>query len=426
MTTPSNLLVEKQILITVIEHPDCLNDMVDRVLPHHFYSMDHRLIYAVIVDLYKNNKTINEDIVTQAIQQQHPAIDIVGYWIDTYASRYELNRLVSQLLQMAKRRDVIGKLENTIAILAQEKPFEEILEEVDRSLFHISITEVQRKHLSIHLQESFDLLTKRLDGQHLIRTGLRQLDNHIQGFMPGQLVILAARTAIGKTSCALSIAHNIMSVGKRVAFISLEMPAHELVFKSLAIESQLPYGDIIQGRFRGEHNFFMPVVEAASRMEKFPYDIEDSLYSLQDIKSYCRKLKKETDVSCIIIDYLGLVEVSSYKDSKYLQIGEITRACKLLAKELDVTILLLAQLNRKAESREDHRPHLADLRDSGSIEQDADLILLLYREHYYNKEASIYDAEINIAKNRFGPTGTVLIHFEPELMQFRSKEDDYV
>lgn len=419
---PFSLHNEKQIILTFISNPNLLADFVDSVTPDDFYDPRAQKIYQVMTLLFRENKIIDEEALSEELVKTEGATFdyefMIGY---EYGDSLRINEMVDRLKQLSKKRQLITKVTQLLHILYQEKPHQEMLEQVDKSLFNISVTEKKSKHISEHVIDSFDILSQRIDGMGLIKTGFTELDRAVTGFFPGQLIVIGARTSIGKTSFAVSLAHNVMSLGKKVLFLSLEMPAHEIVIKSVAIEAQVDFRDIINGEHRHNQEIHTAIAQAAETISKWPYYIEDSIYSLEEIKTYCRKIKKEQDIQLIIIDYLGLIHTERYKDSKVLEIGYITRALKLLSKEISVPIVLLAQLNREVESRSDNIPKLSDFRDSGSIEQDADIALLLYREHYYNNQADIHDALLIIAKQRLGPTERLEIHYEPGIMQFRDK-----
>jgi len=354
---PYSLYSEKQIIVTLMRHPETIDDIYDLLKVEHFFEQSHRFLFTHIIDMHKANKIITEETLTDEIAKGEVFFDVISFFFNGYGSKLELNKYVSLVIESYKRRELLDKIGHLTELLHQEKPHEEILDEVDKGLFSITVRDKLYKTPGTRIQEAFNLQQQRFAGHGIVKTGFKDLDSMTTGFLPGQLIVLGARTSIGKTSFALSLCHNIMNRGQRILFLSLEMPCHEIIFKSLSIDSKVPYRQIINGEFRKDTASHQSIIKTAKRVEQLPFEMEDDLYALGAIKSYCRKIKKDKNIQFVVIDYLGLIQTEKYSDNKLQQIGEITRSLKMLAKELNVPIFLLSQLNRKTESREDHMPH---------------------------------------------------------------------
>ena len=263
-----------------------------------------------------------------------------------------------------------------------------------------------------------------------LSTGFYALDKITSGLQPNQLIIIAARPAMGKTAFALNLATNAAKAsGKKVAIFNLEMNAEQLAMRMLSSEGQIDGVKLTKGRL--EHNDWKRVNEAISRLAETNIYINDNLsITLNEIRAVCRRLASEGDLGLIVIDYLQLINLGTYTGNRQQEISEISRSLKTLAMELAIPIVALAQLSRSVEARDDKRPMLSDLRESGSIEQDADLVAFLYRDDYYNKEASIDEntsqSEFIIRKHRNGPTATVDLIFKRNtstFVNFTNKEE---
>jgi replicative DNA helicase len=417
---PFSLETEKQVLLTLINNPNHLLDIHDLLSIKDFYDERSKKVYQALLILHKNNRTITEATLYEEINKQDKDFDITFIIDSYYGDDVTLNQSINYLKQLAIRRNLLEKIRLLESLLVQEKNHENVLEDIGKSLFDLTLKTTTSEHISSHIMNAFDTIEQRLTGHGIIKTGFEELDRRTAGFFPGQLIVIAARTSIGKTSFALSLAHNVMGFGKKVMFMSLEMPNHEIAIKSISIESGVDYRDIIGGAHL-DPRFHDDIVQASERVNQFPIVLEDACYSLNDIKAAIRKEKKTNDINLVIIDYLGLIHSERYKDNKVLEIGYITRSLKLFAKELQIPIVILAQINRESENASDKIPKLHHLKDSGSIEQDADMVLFIYRQHYYDEYADPYCAKIIIAKNRLGPTNNFDIHYQPGTMHFRDK-----
>jgi replicative DNA helicase len=256
-----------------------------------------------------------------------------------------------------------------------------------------------------------------------LSTKFSDLDRMTAGLQPSDLIILAARPSMGKTALAINIAENIAQQDKTVGVHSIEMSKEQLGIRSMGSGARINAMSLRAGKLHD--NQWGKVTEISNHLSGLPIFIDDSsAITCADIKFKCRKLKKNHGLDLLIIDYLQLIRSSGKSESKNIEIGEITRDLKAIAKEFQIPIICLSQLNRKCEERPNKRPHLSDLRESGSIEQDADIIMFIYRDEIYNPvtDANRNIAEINIAKHRNGPTGTLKLTFQKDITRF----DDYI
>ncbi len=418
---PHSIEAEKEIILCLVSHHKLIHDFKDILKPHHFYLPYTAHAYQCLLDMFKANRPIDTSYLIADMELKDKEMD-TSWLIDMYfGDEASLNQRVKFVKELSKRRETINKVTSLLHLLYSDKSHDQLLDEIDKSLFEISVLDKKPQSLQTHFINAFDIVNARLDGTNIVKTGFSEIDNMITGILAGQLVILGARTSMGKTSFLLSLLHNVMSLGKGTLFFSLEMPATEIVLKSLSIEAQIPYNAIVNGIHRNNSEAYETITSVAEAIENWPFYIEDSIFSINDIKNTARKIVKEKDIRLIAIDYLGLIEYESKKNAnKSTEIADITRALKLLARELNVPIILLCQLNRETD-KGDMIPKLHHLRDSGGIEQDGDIVMFLYREYYYNKEADPNEAKIYIAKQRLGPLGEANIHYEPELMHFSNK-----
>ena len=256
-----------------------------------------------------------------------------------------------------------------------------------------------------------------------LETGLHDLDNFLQGLKNSDFIILAARPSMGKTAFALNIA-SYLAIEKdiSVAFFSLEMSSSQLIHRIFSSRGLIKMTNLKLGKLNNEMT--QDLINISNKLSRSKLIIQDDIFNLTVLRSVSRKLKRENDIKLIIIDYLQLLE-GTRRENRNLEISEISRSLKILAKELDIPIIALSQLSRSVESRQVKKPMLSDLRESGSLEQDADIVMFLYREDYYNPETENKNiTDVIIAKNRNGPTGTIPVYFHKEYVRFQDLAKD--
>lgn len=435
---PFNIDAERIVLGTLILYQDAVTTISDKITPDHFHISTHNKIYAVIQKLFVSGEQINiatvtENCIRQGVFESPEATRtyLVGLQdsgvekenVSGYAKILEEKFLVRQLIIASK--DIYD-----LAVSNTEEP-QKLLDYAEKKIYDIrnekeikglqpvapivSATLRQLAHLMEHPEDA------RKKG---LSSGFPSLDKVIFGLNPSDLILIAARPAMGKTSFAMNIAVNAARInqGKKVAVFSLEMSAEQLVARMLSSEGriasdQMRTGRIEKTQWRGLH-------EAAEMFHNVEIFIDDTAsITIGEMKA---KLRRMNNLGLVVIDYLQLMSTNRKDGNRVNEISEITRNLKIMAKELNVPVITLSQLSRGPESRTDKRPMLSDLRESGSIEQDADIVLFLYRDVYYTKdEENLCSSECIVAKNRHGETRTVNLRFDGQFTRFSDLESRY-
>lgn len=428
---PQNIDAEEAILGGILLDPEAIGRVTEILVPDAFYIAGHREIYRAAIELQTKGKPT--DLMTVASWlKDHNLLEKAGgqarlaQLFDRTISAANIDQYAKLVMDKYTRRKLI-QIGGEIAQLGYEteNPLEAVLDQSEQKIFGITQERPQQglTATSDILTETFDDIEQRSMGMVLpgISCGFYDLDAMTQGFQRSDLIIAAGRPAMGKTSFVLNVARNIASGHKQpIAVFSLEMSKQQLVYRLLSAEARIESGRLRTGRI-GQHEW-EPLGHAISSLSQLPIFIDDTPnISVTEMRSKCRRLKAENGgaLGLILIDYLQLMEGSS--DNRVQELSKITRSLKGLARELNVPIISLSQLSRGVESRTNKRPMMSDLRESGSIEQDADLIMMLYREEYYDPDTPDRGlAEVIIAKHRNGPTGTVKLLFEPQYTLFRN------
>ncbi len=431
---PHNLEAEQAVIGGILVDPQCVG-MISEILPagELFYNSAYGAIYDSILELEKQNRAI--DIVTVAdrvkekdLPPEVASLEIItnlAFSVPTSANTKHYANIVAE---KATLRELIKVTEGiTKDCYAGKENINELLEETEKKIFKI----VQKRNLgeitpidqvvieSLNIIEKAAKTTGDVTG---LATGFIDLDHKTAGFQPGNLVLIAARPAMGKTSFVLSLAKNvIINQAKPLVMFSLEMSKTELVNRLLSMDSKVNSTKFKTGQL--SEGDWESLIESGSSIGGSKLILDDSSTTIAEIRSKCRKLKLEQDIQLVIIDYLQLMNGSGRTDSRQQEISEISRALKLMAKELQIPVIALSQLSRMVEQRQDHRPMLSDLRESGAIEQDADTVLFIYRDEVYNENTEKKNiAEIIIAKQRSGPIGTIELAWLPDYTQFGNLE----
>jgi replicative DNA helicase len=430
---PQNLDAEKSLLGAVLIDEETLADISEHVTVKDFYDKRHATIYGGMMRLYEKHKPVDLLTLTEELQRKKE-IEIVGgsaylteltNYVPTAAHAGAYAELVAQ---KAVRRRLI-KASGDISELGynEDTTTQELLEKAEAELFSVSDQSLKQDLVSIEsiLTDSFD----RMEELHRnkgtlrgVRTGYRDLDNMTAGLQRSDLIILAARPAMGKTTLVTNLAYNVATIAKQpVLFFSLEMSKEQLVDRMLADASGVDAWNIRTGNLSDDD--FSKLSEAMGEMAEAPIFIDDTPgMTVLEIRTKARRAMHEQPLGLIIVDYLQLMQGSGRGDGNRVQeVSEISRGLKLVARELNVPVIALSQLSRSVESRSPQIPQLADLRESGSIEQDADIVMFIYREAYYNPETERENlTDLIIAKHRNGPTGKIELYFHPERLRFMS------
>ena len=428
---PHNPDAERSVLGAALLSKDALFDVVEVVRPEDFYDPNHKEIFSVIFELSRKNAPVDALTVSEELDKRG-SLEMVGgrsyvaglsSTTPTTANAAEYAEIVAE---KASIRRLIEKADE-IVTKGYDKSMDagQLLDYAENGIFEIS--QSRQKGVYIPLKEvllsnidAIDRASKLEGGLTGVTTGFKDLDTKTSGLQKSDLIILAARPAMGKTAFALSLALNAaVKGGASVMIFSMEMAKEQLGQRLLSMESKVEMQKLKTGRLeRLDWDDVNSALEVLSGAEIF---IDDTAgISIMEMKSKCRRLKAENKLDLIIIDYLQLMNPEGRSlDSRTQEISVISRNLKLLARELDCPVIVLSQLSRNPEQRTDHRPMLSDLRDSGSIEQDADIVIFLYRDEYYNENTDAPgECEVIIAKQRSGPTGTVKVAWLDKITKF--------
>ncbi|MDX1689657.1 MAG: replicative DNA helicase [Acidimicrobiia bacterium] len=428
---PHNVDAEESVLGAVMLSPDAANVALEKLTAEDFYKPAHQLIFEAVVALFDGNQPIDAITVSDHLRRTNqldrvggvpyltaildgvPTTSNVGYYadiVDETAARRRLMKASSQV--------------NTLA-LQTERPIAEVLDSAEAEIFKVAEKKVGDglQPLGPILQptlEKIEELGSRGDEITGLPTGFRDLDRMLAGLQPANLVVVAARPSMGKSALALNIAQNVAEDGHPVAIFTLEMSREEVVQRLLSSMASVDSQKLRTGQLSPE--LWQKVVRETSRLYQMPMYVDDSPdLTVTAIRAKCRRMKRKEGLGLVVVDYLQLMQGSGNAESRQQEIADISRSLKNLARELHVPVIGVSQLNRALEQRENKRPRLGDLRESGAIEQDADIVMFIYRDEYYNAGSDQPGAaEINIAKHRAGAVGTVMMNFAAEFTRFRN------
>lgn len=435
---PQDLLAEQAVLGSIFISPEKLIMVREFISPDDFYKYSHKVIFRAMITLADRNDAIDAATVRNILDDQGDLQNIggLGYIVElvnsvpTSANAEFYAKIVSE---KAMLRDIISKLTDTVNMAYEGNDSDEIIATAEKALVDINehsnrsgfrkisdVLKVNYENLELRSQQTSDVTG--------LPTGFRDLDRITTGLHPDQLIILAARPAVGKTAFVLNIAQNVGTKQNRpVAIFSLEMGAESLVDRMLAAEGMVDSHSLRTGQLTDQD--WNNVTIAQGSLADAPIYIDDTPgIKITEIRARSRKLSQEVDdgLGLIVIDYLQLIS-GTRPENRQQEVSEISRQLKILAKELKVPVIALSQLSRGVEQRQDKRPVLSDIRESGSIEQDADIVAFLYRDDYYRREGEEAEeivedntVEVILEKNRAGARGTVKLMFQKEYNKFSS------
>jgi replicative DNA helicase len=427
---PHNLEAEQAVLGGILINDDAFNQVADILSDEDFYREAHALIFKGMLTLYNRGDPV--DVITLShVLTEGGVLEKVG-GTDYLASLAEATSTSAGILYHAEivrdlstRRGLINKCAHISEVCFQfTNDTEQVLDLAEQSIFEIAERNVEQVFypLSEVIKESFKKIEKTT-GSNItgVPTGFTDFDNLTSGLQPADLVIIAGRPSMGKTALALNIAYNAAFESKMgVAIFSLEMSRLQLGLRLLGADAMIDASRIRKGFLQDDD--YLRLTDSANRLSELPIYIDDSSgLSALELKAKARRLKKRFDIGLVVIDYLQLMQSRRSTESRQLEISDISRSLKALAKDLNIPVVAVSQLNRKVEDRPNKRPILADLRESGAIEQDADLILFIYREYLYTQaEENRGKAEIIVAKHRNGPTGKIDLTFREQYTKFQN------
>jgi len=416
---PHNIEAEQSVLGSIMIDEDAISVAVELLRPEDFYRKDHASIYESVLDLYNDNKpvdliTIKNVIDEKGLLDKMGGIDYLSKLIDILPTSARIKHYANIVHEKAMLRKII-KMSDKIMGLGYEgkEDIEMILDSAEKDIFNLNQNRNTEDFSSIRdvLMETFEQIEKVYNSDEDVTgvsTGFVELDHKTSGFQRSDLLLLAARPSMGKTAIALNLVQHVGVKDKiPVAIFSLEMSKAQLINRMLSAEAMVDAQKLRTGNL--DQNDWVSITKAMGPLSEAPIYIDDTPgITVHEMRTKCRKLKMEKGLGLIMIDYLQLMSGSGKIESRQQEISEISRSLKGIARELDVPVLALSQLSRACESRADHRPMLSDLRESGAIEQDADVVMFLYRDEYYHPDTEKKNqGELIIAKQRNGPTGTI-------------------
>ena len=431
---PQNIEAEESLLGGILVDPDSINKIIDMVSPEDFYKDIHGNIYDIMVGLYERNEPV--DIVTvSSSAKDKGAIDRIGgiAYLNDLVDRIPSAANIVHYAKMVREKSLLRNLMNTATGIIEkgygiDANVDDYLDEAERMIFEIAEKQFRPsffpiKSLVMDNVKTIEKLFQKKQYITGISTGFTDLDRMTSGLQPSDLIVVAGRPSMGKTAFSMNIAqHAAMGsdVPVTVGIFSMEMSKEQLVTRLLSSESEVDHSKLRTGALSGDD--WPRLARAAGRLSDATIFIDDSpAMGVLEIRARARRLKKEHGLGLIMVDYLQLMRGRTNIERREQEISEISRSLKALAKELNIPVIAISQLNRMVEQRPDKRPRLADLRESGAIEQDADVIMFIYRDEVYNEKTDDKgSAEIIIGKHRNGPTGTVQLTFLDTITSFRN------
>lgn len=426
---PNNLIVEQEVLANAMQNKTAAVKAIEGLNEGDFYNDLHRKIFNAIRTLFSLNKPIDLLTVTETLEtSENVDAETIKYIASIYANNEGLSSNQDTYIDILKEKSILRSLaefsdEIKALSLEDKSPAKNVLEKAEKGLFEISQGGLRNSltALDVIMSDTVQTIMKRVQNRGElsgVTTGFNDLNSLLGGFQKSDLVLLAARPSMGKTALAVNLAVNAAKAGKKVAMFSLEMSKTQIGQRILASFAQMNLSSLFKGELEGQD--LVNLITASNELSKYSLHIDDTAaISLIELKAKLRRLKMEEGLDLVVIDYLQLMTTGERIENRVQEISQISRGLKAIAKELDVPVLALSQLSRALEQRPDKRPKLSDLRESGAIEQDADIVMFLYRDYVYNKETENPNlAEVIVSKHRNGPIGVVNLIWKDEYTRF--------
>lgn len=436
---PQSLEAEQAVLGAIILEGESITKAIEILSPEDFYREAHKKIYNSMLELFDKNEPIDLITITEHLKDKGELEDVGGLsYLSNLATVVPTSANIRYHAKLVREKALLRSLlractEIVTKVYEEPEDAEEMLDYAEKLIFEISErrTTTNFFHMKDVVKHTFKIIESMYEKKALITgipSGFKDLDELTSGFQPGDLIIIGGRPGMGKTAFSLNIAQHVgVELGEPVAFFSLEMSKEQIAMRLLSSLAMVNASALRKG-FISKRDWER-LTDSAVRLSESPIYIDDSSQlSVLEIRAKARRLKMEKGrLSLIIIDYLQLMKSRSSYDRREQEISEISRSLKAMAKELKVPVIALSQLNRSVEKTTDRRPTLANLRESGAIEQDADVIIFLYRDEVYNKKnpANKGKAEVIVAKQRNGPTDTVYLTFLSDYTRFLDFTDKY-
>lgn len=449
---PQNLEAETAVLGSILIDKNAIFRVADLLTPSDFYSPAHERIYEAILALYEKRQPIDVLSLTNFLKEKDFLAQVGGSgYLAELTNQVTTASHVQHYAGIVKEKSVLRELIKASAEITEDafgsaQELEDMMDNVEQKILSISQKSVPQNFVAVReeLGKAAERMAKLHDGGDKLRgvgTGFTALDNKLSGLQKSDLIILGARPSSGKTAFALDMARNAALAGRTVGIFSLEMSREQVIDRIISAESQVPLWNILTGRIKSDMEFGM-IQQALDRLSGTKLFIDDSpSLNIMQMRSMARRLQVEHGLDLLIVDYLQLIRPRTNSDSMVQQVTEISRSLKALARELKVPVLAVSQLSRGVEQRDHKVPRLSDLRDSGSIEQDADIVMFIYRK---DRSADTLDiggdptasgaggsgdgqniTQILIAKHRNGPIGEVEVAFDAERVTFKTVEKRY-
>ncbi|MBR2543905.1 replicative DNA helicase [Candidatus Saccharibacteria bacterium] len=433
---PQDLVAEKSLLGAIIINNDVLPEVLSIVQPRDFYEPRHQLIFQAICDLYDHHKPIDLLTLTSELKSKKQLNEIgkASYLaeLSNFVPAASHAKAYAEIIERnsVRRRLITAGTQIAESAYEDDVNTDDLIGSAEKELFEVSDKIIKSDYVPMDelLVDAFDRieeLHKNKGALRGLKTGFRDIDKKTAGFQKGDLVIIGARPAMGKTTFAQNLAYNIASINKKgVLFFSMEMAANEIVDRMISDVSGVDNWKMRTGNLTDEE--FQKIGDALADMDEIPIYIDStSSMTIMELRNKARRAMHDHDIGIVIVDYLQLISGSNrYAGNRVQEVSEVSRGLKILARELSIPVIALAQLSRNVTGRDDPRPVLSDLRDSGSIEQDADLVMFLHRPDYYKQNQDDYEethiTELLIAKHRHGAVGKIELYFHPELLRFMS------
>jgi len=436
---PQSIEAEQSVLGSILLDKKAMLKIADILQANDFYRDIHKMIFEIMLELFEKNEPIDIMTVSNRLGEKK-SLDKIGgsgyltelvNFVPTAANIVKYAKIVQKKKML---RDLIEAAHNITQSSYQETDeIEHLLDNAEKNIF--AVCQRSLKQFFTPIKPALEQAFERIDNLHKheggalrgVSTGFKDLDHYLAGLQKADYIILASRPSLGKTTLALDMARHI-AINEKVAvgLFSLEMSSSQLVDRMLCSQANIDLWKLRTGRLssKGENNDFTKIQEAIGILSEAPIFIDDTAScSVLEIKTKARRLQSEHDLGLIIIDYIQLINPVNYRDNIVQQMTEISRSLKALARELDIPVLAISQLSRASEQRHPKIPRLSDLRDSGSLEQDADVVMLIYREDMDIKNSERKNiADIYIAKHRNGPIGQIELFFDSDRVSFKTLE----
>ena len=427
---PQNIKAEQGVIAAMFLDAEAITVAAETLKGEDFFNKQCGILFDTMVELRESGKTVDAFSLQERLEKKDVPPEISGLeYMNSWVIALPIQPDIKQYVEIVAEKSVLRKMihvneEIANACYSGKETLENILAEAEKQVFQLAQKTNVGEYVPIrqivnNAMDKIDRASKMNGSVTGVATGFIDLDYRTAGMQPSDLVLIAARPSMGKTAFALNIAQNVAFRQKKcIAIFSLEMSKEQLVNRLFSLESNVDAQKLRTGNLSDDE--WDRLITGAAGIGRSELIIDDTPgISVAELRSKCRKYKMEHDLSMIIIDYLQLMSGSGKRESHQLEIAEISRSLKAVARELNVPVLALSQLSRAVEQRPDRRPMLSDLRDSGAIEQDADVVMFIYRDDYYNKDSEKKGiSEIIIAKQRNGPIGTVELVWMPEYTRF--------